>query len=149
MLAMDLARIAGDRDLDLADSAQHLGETRRKRLGALLVQTDGLPYVYDNNESGIGITQTSQGNVVEDNQARGNVQDGVRVVSEAAETTVRANTLGENGRYGVYVDVDGDVDIAGNMIFANQSGIMLKGSAIVPDGTNEIFDNREAAIRTD
>jgi parallel beta-helix repeat protein len=102
--------------------------------------------VYDNTESGIGVTQTSQNNVVEDNQSRGNKQDGIRVVSEAALTTLRANTLGENGRYGVYVDIDGDVDIAGNLIFANRSGIMLKGSAVVPDGDNAIFDNREASI---
>jgi parallel beta-helix repeat protein len=102
--------------------------------------------VYDNTESGIGITQTSQNNVVENNQSRGNKQDGIRVVSEAAQTSVRANTLGENGRYGVYVDIDGDVDIAGNLIFANRSGIMLKGSAVVPDGDNAIFDNHEAAI---
>jgi parallel beta-helix repeat protein len=102
--------------------------------------------VYDNTESGIGITQTSQNNLVEDNQSRGNQQDGIRVVSEAALTTLRGNTLGENGRYGVYVDIDGDVDIAGNLIFANRSGIMLKGSAVVPDGDNAIFDNRERAI---
>ena len=102
--------------------------------------------VYDNVESGIGITQTSKNNLVENNQSRGNAQDGIRVVSEAALTTVRANALGENGRYGVYVDIDGDVDIAGNMIFANRSGIMLKGSAVVPDDDNEIFGNHEAAV---
>jgi parallel beta-helix repeat protein len=102
--------------------------------------------VYDNVESGIGVTQTSQNNSVESNQIRGNQQDGIRIVSEAAQTSLRANTLGENGRYGVYVDVDGDVHIAGNTIFANRSGIMLKGSAVVPSGDNAIFDNREAAI---
>jgi parallel beta-helix repeat protein len=105
--------------------------------------------VYDNTESGIGITQTSQDNLVENNQSRGNQQDGVRVVSEAAQTTLRANTLGENGRYGVYVDIDGHVDIAGNLIFENRSGIMLKGSAVVPDDDNAIFDNHEAAIATE
>jgi len=105
--------------------------------------------VYDNIESGIGITQTSENNLVENNQSRGNHQDGVRVVSESSGTTVRANTVGENGRYGVYVDIDGDVDIADNTIFANRSGIMLKGSAVVPDGTNEIFANQEAAIIND
>jgi parallel beta-helix repeat protein len=105
--------------------------------------------VYDNNESGIGITQTSENNLVESNQVRANKQDGVRVVSESARSTVRANTVGENGRYGVYVDIDGDVDIADNTIFANRSGIMLKGSAVVPDGTNAIFDNEQAAILND
>jgi parallel beta-helix repeat protein len=102
--------------------------------------------VYDNHESGIGITQTSQNNLVENNQSRGNQQDGIRVVSEADRTTIRANTLGENSRYGIYVDVNGDVDIADNTIFANRSGIMLKGSPVVPSGDNEIFDNQEAAI---
>ncbi len=106
-------------------------------------------HVYDNNEAGIGITQTSENNLVEGNQARGNKQDGVRVVSESARTTVRDNTVGENGRYGVYVDIDGDVDIADNTIFANKSGIMLKGSAVVPDGTNSIFDNQQAEILND
>jgi parallel beta-helix repeat protein len=104
---------------------------------------------YDNAESGIGITQTAENNLVENNQARGNKQDGVRVVSESAQTTVRSNMVGENGRYGVYVDIDGDVDIADNTIFANRSGIMLKGSAVVPDGTNDIFDNHEAEIIND
>jgi parallel beta-helix repeat protein len=105
--------------------------------------------VYDNAESGISVTQTAQNNLVENNQSRGNGQDGVRVVSESAQTTVRDNMVGENGRYGVYVDIDGDVDIADNTIFANRSGIMLKGSAVVPDGTNEIFGNHEAAIIND
>ncbi|OLS96300.1 hypothetical protein BJF90_11045 [Pseudonocardia sp. CNS-004] len=105
--------------------------------------------VYDNNESGIGITQTSENNAIESNQARGNQQDGVRIVSESARTVVRSNTVGENGRYGVYVDIDGDVDILDNTIFANRSGIMLKGSAVVPDGTNEIFNNQQAAIVSD
>jgi hypothetical protein len=41
------------------------------------------------------------------------------------------------------------VDIADNTIFANRSGIMLKGSAVVPDGTNSIFDNHEAEILND
>jgi parallel beta-helix repeat protein len=105
--------------------------------------------IYDNNESGIGVTQTAENNLVENNQVRGNKQDGVRVVSESARSTVRANTVGENGRYGVYVDIDGDVDIADNTIFANRSGIMLKGSAVVPDGTNSIFGNQQAAILND
>jgi parallel beta-helix repeat protein len=105
--------------------------------------------VYDNTESGIGITQTSQNNLVENNQSRGNEQDGLRVVSEATQTTLRGNSLGENGRYGIYIDVDGDVDIAGNTIFANRSGIMLKGSVVVPDGDNEIFGNQEDAIVND
>jgi len=105
--------------------------------------------VYDNNESGIGVTQTAENNLVENNQVRGNKQDGVRVVSESARSAVRSNTVGENGRYGVYVDIDGDVDIADNTIFANRSGIMLKGSAVVPDGTNAIFDNQQAAILND
>src|SRR5690606_22632783 len=100
--------------------------------------------VYDNNEAGIGITQTSEHNAIEGNQSRGNQQDGVRVVSESARTTVRANTVGENGRYGVYVDVDGAVDIAENTIFSNRSGIMLKGAADVPDGDNAIFGNEQA-----
>jgi parallel beta-helix repeat protein len=63
--------------------------------------------VYDNTESGIAVGQTARDNLVENNQIRGNQQDGIRLVSEAAQTTVRGNTIGENTRYGVYVDGDG------------------------------------------
>jgi hypothetical protein len=47
------------------------------------------------------------------------------------------------------VDVDGYAHTPDNTIFANRSGIMLKGSVVVPDGTNAIFDNVEAAILND
>jgi parallel beta-helix repeat protein len=105
--------------------------------------------VYDNVESGIGISQTAQGNVVERNQVRGNQQDGVRVVSESVQTTVRDNVIGENGRYGIYVDVDGEVDLAGNAIFGSRAGVMLKGSPLDPSGDNQVFDNREGDIVND
>jgi parallel beta-helix repeat protein len=106
--------------------------------------------VYDNNESGITVTQTARNIGVENNQVRGNKQDGVRVVSESSGTKVSGNTIGENGRYGVYVDIDGDdLDISENLIFGNHSGILLKGSAVVPDGSNSIFENQHGAILND
>ena len=52
--------------------------------------------VYDNTESGIGIGQTAKDNVVQDNDVRGNQQDGLRLVSEASQTDVRGNVIGEN-----------------------------------------------------
>jgi hypothetical protein len=74
----------------------------------------------------------------------------VRVVSESSGTKVSGNTIGENGRYGVYVDIDGDdLDISENLIFGNHSGILLKGSAVVPDGSNSIFENQHGAILND
>jgi parallel beta-helix repeat protein len=102
--------------------------------------------VYDNAESGVGVSQTAQDNIVEGNQIRGNQQDGVRVVSEAIQTTVRDNVIGENGRYGIYVDVDGEVDLTGNTIFGSRAGVMLKGSPLDPSGDNQVFDNREADV---
>jgi parallel beta-helix repeat protein len=105
--------------------------------------------VYDNVESGIGISQTAQGSVVERNQIRGNQQDGVRVVSESLQTAVRDNVIGENARYGIYVDVDGEVDVAGNRIFGSRAGVMLKGSPLDPSRDNQVFDNREGDIVND
>jgi parallel beta-helix repeat protein len=105
--------------------------------------------VYDNVESGIGISQTAQGNVVERNQIRGNQQDGVRVVSESLQTAVRDNVIGENSRYGIYVDVDGDVALAGNTIFGSRAGVMLKGTPLNPSGDNQVFGNREGDIVND
>jgi parallel beta-helix repeat protein len=99
--------------------------------------------VYDNTESGIGIGQTAKDNVVQDNDVRGNQQDGLRLVSEASQTDVRGNVIGENVRYGVYVDSDGPFAMAGNTIWANRTGVMLKGNTTDPSSGNSIFSNKE------
>ena len=71
---------------------------------------------------------------MQDNDVRGNQQDGLRLVSEASQTDVRGNVIGENMRYGVYVDSDGPFAMAGNTIWKNRTGVMLKGN---PDGPVE------------
>lgn len=105
--------------------------------------------VYDNAESGISVTQASANNLIESNQARGNGEDGIRVVTESTQTRVRDNTIGENIRYGIYIDVDGGIDISKNMIFGNRAGIMLKGAAAVPEDNNVIFGNEEREVIDD
>lgn len=102
--------------------------------------------VYDNAESGIGVTQTSAATVVEGNQVRGNQQDGIRLVSESSTTAVRNNTIGENGRYGVYIDTEGDFELAGNMIFGSRAGIMAAGVEVSDSGDNQVFANLEEDI---
>ena len=104
--------------------------------------------VYDNNESGVGISQTSEDNVVEGNEMRGNQQDGVRLVSEASKTTVQDNVIGENVRYGVYVDSEGDFDLNGNTIFGNRTGVMVKGATAQDEGDNQLFDNTEYDVKS-
>jgi parallel beta-helix repeat protein len=103
--------------------------------------------VYDNTESGIGVGQTSTDNVVQNNDVRGNQQDGLRLVSEANQTDVRDNVIGENVRYGVYVDSDGSFAMAGNTIWANRTGVLLKGTPTDPSSGNSIFDNRDFDVR--
>ena len=103
--------------------------------------------VYDNTESGIGIGQTAKDNVVEGNDVRGNQQDGLRLVSEATQTDVRDNVIGENVRYGVYVDSDGPFAMAGNTIWKNRTGVMLKGTPQDPSGGNSIFNNTEQDVK--
>ena len=103
--------------------------------------------VYDNTESGIGIGQTAKDNVVEDNDVRGNQQDGLRLVSEASQTDVRNNVIGENVRYGVYVDSDGPFAMAGNTIWKNRTGVMLKGNTTDPSSGNSIFSNTEMDVK--
>jgi parallel beta-helix repeat protein len=105
--------------------------------------------VYDNGETGVGITQLAQGNVVEGNQVRGNQQDGVRVVSESSGTTVRDNLIAENLRYGVYVDTSGAVDLTGNTITDNRSGIMTTGDPIASEDANDVRGNRDADVVAD
>ena len=103
--------------------------------------------VYDNTESGIGVGQTAKDNVVENNDVRGNQQDGLRLVSEASQTDVRGNVIGENVRYGVYVDSDGPFAMAGNTIWNNRTGVMLKGTPTDPSSGNSIFSNTEMDVK--
>jgi parallel beta-helix repeat protein len=105
--------------------------------------------VYDNGETGVGITQLAQGNVVEGNQLRGNKQDGLRVVSESTATTVQNNVIAENARYGVYVDTSGAVDLTGNTITDNSSGIMTTGDPVAPPNANEVSGNKNADVVAD
>jgi parallel beta-helix repeat protein len=105
--------------------------------------------VYDNGETGIGVTQLAQGNVVESNQLRGNQQDGLRVVSESTDTTVHDNVIADNARYGVYVDTSGAVDLAGNTITDNRSGIMTTGDPVAPGNANEVSGNKDSDVVAD
>jgi parallel beta-helix repeat protein len=103
--------------------------------------------VFQNTESGIGVGQTAQRNVVELNQIRANQQDGVRLVSEAAQNQVRGNVIGDNARYGIYVDGDGGFDVTGNRIFGSQIGVLLKGTDQQPNGDNEMGSNRDGDLK--
>jgi parallel beta-helix repeat protein len=101
---------------------------------------------YDNAESGIGVSQTAQDNILENNQIRGNRQDGVRLVSEATHTTLRNNIIGENALYGVYIDSTNPYALTGNTIFNNRTGIMLENAAPPPPTDNRVFGNDKADI---
>ncbi|MDT7694176.1 MAG: mannuronan 5-epimerase [Pseudonocardiales bacterium] len=103
--------------------------------------------VYQNTESGIGVGQTAQGNVLERNEIRANQQDGVRLVSEATQNAVRGNVIGDNARYGIYVDGDGGFDVAANTIFGSRVGVLLKGTDKQPRGDNEMRHNRDADVK--
>jgi parallel beta-helix repeat protein len=99
--------------------------------------------IYDNGESGVALTQTSEANLVEGNQLRGNTKDGVRIVSEAAKTTVRGNTIGKNARYGIYIDTVSEFDLSDNIVFGSRIGVMTQGEKPVDEDDNQIFDNAE------
>ncbi len=103
--------------------------------------------VYDNAESGIGVAQGSTGNVLERNDVRRNQQDGVRLVSQSAQTTVRDNTIGENLRYGVYVDGDETYTLTGNTIFRSRYGIALNGASTDPPAGNTSFGHTDGDVR--
>jgi parallel beta-helix repeat protein len=105
--------------------------------------------VYGNGETGVGVTQLAEGNVVEGNQVRDNRQDGVRVVSESAGTAVRDNVIAGNARYGVYVDTSGAVDLTGNTITGNRSGIMSTGAPVAPEDANDVRGNEESDVVAD
>ena len=103
--------------------------------------------VYDNAESGIAIAQTGQDNALRNNDVRGNKQDGIRIVSEATTTELRDNVIGQNVRYGIYVDTDGPFTLSGNTIYANSTGLLLKGPSAPSQDGNSIFDNRLGDVK--
>ena len=104
--------------------------------------------IYDNTESGVGIGQNASDNLVEKNEIRGNEQDGVRLVSATTKADVRDNVIGENARYGVYIDAQGPFTLSGNTIFGSRAGVALNGTSPMPPGDNSIFDNTETDVKS-
>ena len=104
--------------------------------------------VYDNTESGVGIGQNATDNLVERNEIRGNEQDGVRLVSATSKADVRDNVIGENARYGVYIDAQGPFTLSGNTIFGSRAGVALNGTSPMPPGDNRIYDNTEVDVKS-
>ncbi len=104
--------------------------------------------VYNNTESGIGVGQNATDNLVEKNEIRGNEQDGVRLVSATAKADVRDNVIGENARYGVYIDAQGPFTLSGNTIFGSRAGVALNGTSPMPPGDNKIYDNTEIDVKS-
>ena len=91
--------------------------------------------------------ETGQNNVLRGNGVRSNKQDGVRIVSEATTTELRDNVIGQNDRYGIYVDTDGPFTLAGITIFQNQTGLLLKGPSAPSENGNSNFDNHNANVQ--
>jgi parallel beta-helix repeat protein len=104
--------------------------------------------MYNNLESGVGIGQGANENVIEKNDIRNNQQDGVRLFTDATSTTVTDNIIGQNGRYGVYVDSDSPFQLTGNTIFGSRVGVLLKGAATASEGSNQMYGNDQANIKT-
>jgi parallel beta-helix repeat protein len=104
--------------------------------------------VYNNTESGVGIGQNATDNLVEKNEIRGNEQDGVRLVSATSKADVRDNVIGENSRYGVYIDAQGPFTLSGNTIYGSRAGVALNGTSPMPPGDNRIYDNTEVDVKS-
>ena len=137
-LNSDRNLVEGNESFDNADQGININES----------STDTIRgnRVYDNHGTGMGVS-LGQDNVLEQNQVRGNQQDGVRLVSDAARTTMRDNVIGENVRYGLYVDTEGGFTLSKNTIFENRTGILLNVVAASPAGDNSVYDNRDVDIK--
>lgn len=102
--------------------------------------------VYDNIESGIDVGQGARNTVLEGNDVRANKQDGVRLVTESDQSTVSGNVIGDNARYGIYVDTGGTFDLNSNTVLANRVGIMLKGVEASSENDNQLYGNADADV---
>ena len=130
--------VEGNESFDNADQGININESSNNTVRG--------NRVYDNHGSGVGVS-LGDDNTLEQNQVRGNQQDGVRLVTDAAHTTVRDNVIGENVRYGLYVDSEGGFNLSKNTIVDNRTGILLKGTAAGPTRDNSVYDNRDDDIR--
>ena len=52
----------------------------------------------------------------------------MRIVSEATTTELRDNVIGQNDRYGIYVDTDGPFTLAGNTILRQSHRAAAEGA---------------------
>jgi parallel beta-helix repeat protein len=79
---------------------------------------------------------------------RANQQDGIRLVTRSSNTAVRGNIIGQNTRYGVYVDVTDPFTLTGNTIYRSRYGVSVSGTAIVAaEQQNTMFGNTEGNVR--
>jgi parallel beta-helix repeat protein len=130
--------VEGNESFDNADQGININESSNNTVRG--------NRVYDNHGSGVGVS-LGDDNTLEQNQVRGNQQDGVRLVTDAAHTTVSDNVIGENVRYGLYVDSEGGFNLSKNTIVDNRTGILLEGTTAGPTKDNSVYDNRDDDIR--
>jgi parallel beta-helix repeat protein len=105
--------------------------------------------VYENLGAGIGVGQGAADNQLEANKVRANGEDGVVLFSAATGTTVRANTIADNLRYGIYIKTAGEAQVLGNSIVGNRVGVyLLDAVAQVDPAANSIAGNHEGPIQS-
>jgi len=137
-LNSDRNLVEGNESFDNADQGININESSRNTVRG--------NRVYDNHGSGVGVS-LGDDNTLEQNQVRGNQQDGIRLVTDSAHTTVRDNVIGENVRYGLYVDSEGGYNLSKNTVVDNRTGILLKGTTAGHTGDNSVYDNRDDDIK--
>ena len=72
----------------------------------------------------------------------------MRLVSSTSKADVRDNVIGENSRYGVYIDAQGPFTLSGNTIYGSRAGVALNGTSPMPPGDNRIYDNTEVDVKS-
>ncbi|GAA1196367.1 right-handed parallel beta-helix repeat-containing protein [Pseudonocardia alaniniphila] len=130
--------VEGNESFDNADQGININESSNNTVRG--------NRIYGNHGSGVGVS-LGDDNMLSQNQVRGNQQDGIRLVTDSAHTTVSDNVIGENVRYGLYVDSEGGFALSKNTIVQNRTGILLKGTATGPTKDNSVFDNQEDDIK--
>jgi parallel beta-helix repeat protein len=122
----------GDQGLNINQSADNLVRDNR---------------IYANLGAGIGVGQGAAGNELTGNEVRDNGEDGVVLFSAADRTTLRANRIADNERYGLYIKTAGAVAAVDNTIAGNLVGVYLKGTSVwVDEAANTISDNADGAV---
>ncbi|NXS94217.1 FBX10 protein, partial [Jacana jacana] len=130
--------VGGDNDPDSEE--EYL--TSRHPISVALVELNSINH---NGAAGLHVKSSEALNIIA-NVIHGNGDGGVAVLQSSQLTRLANNSISCNGRRGVLVEADCQVELRGNGIYENSShGVVSKGEGIIAE--NDIIGNHRCGLQ--